>query len=280
MTLLVRLHVFSGREDPIWALSGDAEKEITAKMAQAEGHPGLSTPAERGLGYRGFSLIRPETGDGAQPLMATNAKSNDVSGAFVSGVPEIEDFLLSTGAENLEAEVVAHVQQTFEAPSIPLEAFTVKATGCPTCHGQNAPAYNPGYWNNDAQRKANNNCYAYANNQATNTFPQPGRGTGQQYTQLTCDNVGAASVRDGLANAANFTTNTAGWYVALVIWPNTDYHWYRQDDVGCWSHKPGSTDATNVDNAGHIITDPQTADRGGYTTFCTYMVTNAGVTIA
>ena len=27
----------------------------------------------------------------------------------------------------------------------------------------------------------------------------------------------------------------------LVIWPNRDYHWYRQDADGTWSHKPGST---------------------------------------
>jgi len=280
MTMLVRLHIFSGREDPMWALSGDVEQELTAKLAQAEGHPALDTPAERGLGYKGFSILRTDTADGAQPMMFANAKSDEAGGSFLSGHPEIEDFLLSTAGDSLEEGLAAHVRDTLETPPISPEMLQVEATGCPAVYAQNPPAYNPDYWNNDAYRKRNNNCYAYANNQATNTFAQPGRGSGQQYTALTCDNVGAASIRDGLANSANFSTVTPGWYVALVIWPNTDYHWYRQDNVGCWSHKPGQTDVRNVDNAGHPITDPQTADRGGYTTFCTYMVTNTGVTIA
>jgi hypothetical protein len=85
-----------------------------------------------------------------------------------------------------------------------------------------------------------------------------------------------------LAPVANFNGTLAagkGWYVALVIWPNSDYHWYRQDNVGCWSHKPGSTAVRNVDNAGNPITDPKTCNRGPYTVFCTYMVTNSGVHI-
>jgi hypothetical protein len=107
------------------------------------------------------------------------------------------------------------------------------------------------------------------------------------YTQLkTCTGAGAvepAAVSDGLAPSANFSGQLAaghGWYVALVLWPGSDYHWYRQDKVGCWSHKPGSTAARNVGNAGHAITDPKTANRGPYTVFCTYMITKASVHIS
>ena len=83
-----------------------------------------------------------------------------------------------------------------------------------------------------------------------------------------------AAVADGLVASANFTQAIAdGWYVALVIWPNVDFHWYRQDKIGCWSHKPGSTAVTNKDNSGNPITDPKTANRGGYTQFCSYMIT-------
>ena len=71
-----------------------------------------------------------------------------------------------------------------------------------------------------------------------------------------------------------------GWYVALVIWPNVDYHWYRQDNVGCWSHKPGKTAARNTDNSGNRITDPRTCNRGGYTQFCGYMNTGSWVVIS
>ena len=56
--------------------------------------------------------------------------------------------------------------------------------------------------------------------------------------------------------------------VALVVAPGLDFHWYRLDDNGKWSHKPGNTKATNLDNLGNIIDDPRTADRGPYTQFC------------
>ena len=130
-----------------------------------------------------------------------------------------------------------------------------------------------------------NNCYAYANNQITNTFPQPGRGTGRMYTVFGCTGAGAvepAAVSDGLAPCPNFGVPLApgrGWYVALVIWPGKDYHWYRQDKAGCWSHKPGNTPVRNVDNSGRAISDPRTADRGNYTVFCSYMIARAGLSI-
>ena len=117
---------------------------------------------------------------------------------------------------------------------------------------------------------------------ATNTFAQPGRATGHMYTALTCPAVGAAATSDGLHACPNFAGTLGaghGWYVALVIWPGVDYHWYRQDKVGCWSHKPGSTAARNTDNSGSAITDPRTCNRGSYTNFCTYMITTRHVRI-
>ena len=52
--------------------------------------------------------------------------------------------------------------------------------------------------------------------------------------------------------------------------PGWDYHWFRQDADGMWSHKPSHDPATNVDYAGHPIVNPETADRGPYTQFCGY----------
>jgi hypothetical protein len=54
---------------------------------------------------------------------------------------------------------------------------------------------------------------------------------------------------------------------ALVISPGHDYHWYRRDEDGTWSHKPGSSSATNRDNSNHIIYNPETANRGGTARF-------------
>ena len=35
-----------------------------------------------------------------------------------------------------------------------------------------------------------------------------------------------------------------------------DYHWWRDNKVQLWSHKPGSTDVTNVDASGKKIKNP------------------------
>ena len=41
-----------------------------------------------------------------------------------------------------------------------------------------------------------------------------------------------------------------------------DYHWYRLDDNGFWSHKPGRTHATDRDGEGNRIRDPRMAVNG------------------
>lgn len=47
----------------------------------------------------------------------------------------------------------------------------------------------------------------------------------------------------------------------IRINPDTDYHWYRQNPDGTWSHKPGETEVTNLDASGELIYDPQVCDR-------------------
>jgi hypothetical protein len=202
----------------------------------------------------------------------------------IAGVRPAEELLLSTAGAHVEDAVKAHVREAISRgvdPAVIARAVSPVPAKCPVCHAADAPVYNPAFWNTPA-RQPHNNCYNYANDQATNTFAQPGRATGHMYTALTCPSVQAGAVSDGLHPCPNFTAPLAaghGWYVALVIWPGVDYHWYRQDKVGCWSHKPGGTAARNTDNSGHAIADPQHCDRGSYTSFCTYMVTTRKVRI-
>lgn len=237
------------------------------------------------LGYRGFSVRRNEESD-AIHVHAGVIDPGHASPTLLATDREIEKWLLSTAGAHLTAAVKTHVEESLAGP-VSHEALrgVPPPSRCPACNAVDAPVYNPAIWNTPAVQP-HNNCYNYANNRITNTFAQPGRATGHMYTQLkTCTGVGAvepAAVSDGLVASANFSGHLAarhGWYVALVLWPNVDYHWYRQDKVGCWSHKPGSTAARNVDNAGHTITDPKTANRGPYTVFCTYMITKASVHI-
>src|SRR5205085_1505144 len=46
------------------------------------------------------------------------------------------------------------------------------------------------------------------------------------------------------------------YLVALVIAPGVDFHWYRQDDNGKWSHKPGPKEVTNLDALKKEIDNP------------------------
>ena len=126
-----------------------------------------------------------------------------------------------------------------------------------TC--QCAPLYEPAWWNDAGQRQFNNNCYNYATNTRTDTFAQPGLAAGAEYATLSCPDVTAGAVADELIDsptADNHCPNE-GHLVALVVAPNYDFHWYRKGRDGYWTHKPGSTPATNVDNAGNLITRPE-----------------------
>lgn len=151
--------------------------------------------------------------------------------------------------------------------------------------------YEPELWQDEVEN--NCNCYAYAiNNQTYNNGnlwykQQPG-----QYSNIHLDKSDYTSSGTLIVNAVsddfcNYSTDnnvnvifsSIGQYdicpdgtykVALVIAPNYDYHWYRQDSDGMWSHKPGITAVKRTDDSGHLIFDPQTADCGIYTAFVGY----------
>ncbi len=120
------------------------------------------------------------------------------------------------------------------------------------------------------------NCYAYSlNNQVypkTNNlwFMQPGEASGYSLTRenLTAERVEQYVRSD--STSLNFIFErvnkndkcAAGSYkVALVIAPGVDYHWYRENPDGTWSHKPGSGNVIDEDASGNVIFDPETADR-------------------
>jgi len=142
-----------------------------------------------------------------------------------------------------------------------------------------APAYDPAYWNNPTYQRCNN-CYNYGCDIRTDTFAQPGyaHGISLSLANLNCTDVGNAAIADGLAPQPEKICKGCTHLVALVIAPGDDYHWYRLDDNGRWSHKPGGSPATDLDASGNQIADPETADRYysgpdytlDYNTFCTY----------
>lgn len=139
------------------------------------------------------------------------------------------------------------------------------------------PPYSPGYWNNNRTIREENNCYNYANNKRTDTYAQPGDISGYNKADLSCGEVSRAAESDGIRPVPPTGVcpcNEAK--LALVVDTESDYsykhdyHWYRRDSDGKWSHKPGGTRATNLDKSNNIITNPETANRGRYKTFCGY----------
>ena len=94
--------------------------------------------------------------------------------------------------------------------------------------------------------------------------------------EMQCIPVISKILSDGLIPCATGLCHPCHHRVALVIAPGQDFHFYRQDADGMWSHKPGMTQATNVDASGSPISNPETADRHSpsgkisYTDFCGY----------
>jgi hypothetical protein len=136
------------------------------------------------------------------------------------------------------------------------------------------PMYQPAAWNDGNGIQLNNNCYNYGCDIQTGTYAQPGRAHGITVTQSDlndCTKVRQGAIADGLKPVecdAGCGCDECQHQVALVVSPGWDYHWYRKDRDGRWSHKMAWTPATNLDNSGNLITDPRTADRGSYTIFC------------
>jgi hypothetical protein len=135
------------------------------------------------------------------------------------------------------------------------------------------PFYQPARWNDFLTVRSRNNCYNYSNDEVTMTFAQPGRACGEQWGEISCTAIMDAAICDGLALLPDPQgACPAGTHkVHVVVAPRWDFHFYRQDDNGVWSHKLGGGLATDLDNSGQLITDPELADTGNYTDHCGYL---------
>ena len=286
MSTRITLNVFSGRKNPEVVVTGDQEKELLSRM-----RPGRElTRRERRpaplsvLGYRG--LVVEQLGRPGRGLPKTFRIANgELIGEGLNhrtADETIEDFVCgSTGPfrpHGLGDDFFKSISRAIDRYGRVRDKWPHKPPGWPRGNPcRCAPLYEPDWWNNDPTRLSCNNCYNYSTNYRTDNFAQPGYASGVSHS-LTCPTVTAAAGADGLINSpgANNHCPDEGHLVAMVIWPTQDYHWYRKGRNGYWSHKPGDTPATNLDNSGALISDPRTADRGFYTVYCTFMVVMHG----
>lgn len=314
----VTLDIFSGRPNPSWVLDEREAREVLRQVA-AHREAATPADQDRGvLGFRGLIIESDDpSAPAGHDLPASFRIAGGQSGNEGKGL-ELAERLISTmgrpfPATGLPSEVGAYggldlrglaLGELRSAPSssggsaapladaapgdfTALSGATVLGTDASSwttltvgsCSYE-ASAFNPNFWNAKRTTMRNNNCYNYASNRRTDTFAQPGRATGAQATTMACSNVDAGAVSDGAVQASTCVgSGSPRHYMAMVIWPGTDYHWYRRHSDGFWGHKPGQTAARNYDNSNNIIFDPQTANRGGYTNFCGYYFGPAGMQI-
>ena len=298
----ITLDIFSGRPNPVWELD---DAQVQQVLRDIEGQRDLVTDPSAGTGRLGFRGLVVETGSAQRELPAAfrlsaeSARGVELAQRLLArlgsphgtadappGLSRLEDLdLIRLIGEDAQSRsfsqgsqgggFAAQIQALNPAPVLGTDASSWSTIAQGSCSIEVA-AFNPTFWNNAAYQSLNN-CYNYASNRRTDTFAQPGKAAGAQATRMRCANVAAGAVADGAVQAPTCVPagNEPRWYMALVIWPNIDYHWYRKQAEGYWGHKPGQTAARNVDNSNVVITNPETADRGGYRDFCGYFFSQA-----
>jgi len=294
--LRVTIDIFSGRPNPVVELKGDKAKDALKRLQPVRNIEGAdaaveTVPAFSKLGYRGLIIEQMEDRSDFLPdsfrlahgeLFGENlahlAADSDfeeyiIEAAELQNVDAGDDFRRMLKAEMAKARDARKSDEVRPIIQPPFFKRILEENKIAPC----SPLYEPGWWNDGGQRQWNNNCYNYASNYRTDTFAQPGLAAGTMYSAISVDEVKKAALADCLEDAPKANNPPAeGHLVALVIAPGWDYHWYRMNRNCSWSHKPGSTQATNLDNAGAKIIDPRAADRGPYTEFAGFMVVKHG----
>ena len=306
--LRIEADIFSGRPNPAWMVT-DSEQAADLLAAVSESPEAVAKPGAgfKGLGYREVqvSLIQDDeprrrrvpreialgstaaadltaSGSLARRFVETMVSSGDVKLREHEDTPldrSILEFILED-MERLLADPPRPGLPPPPPPPGPLRT-TVHDARCQNCSYE-VSQYNPAFWNSSPYVQKNNNCYNYARNWRTDTFAQPGQAHGARTHTYQCPNVATAAMADGLKNRCDCLSDREypRRLMALVVAPNSDYHWYREQRGGFWGHKPGRTPARNTDNNGALVVNPETAARGFYTDFCGYYYAGRSVVIA
>jgi hypothetical protein len=287
--LQITADMFSGRPNPTRVVESDEARELLREIAQNQSAIADVHEGYQGLGYRGLVVeALSDNITSKYDLPATfrippngQAKGLEIGERVLASMRKVDVLdeglhaLLIQELQRLETREDATEPDHSEPPTLTESSEAAKQnvaakTRSVTCWIE-LGAFNPGFWN-DPAHIGRNNCYNYASNRRTDTFAQPGRATGHQATVMSCPNVTAAALSDGLHHRFDCfgDSEKPRWLMALVVAPGYDYHWYRKQKEGYWGHKPGGTAARNVDNNGAIVWNPETAARLPYTNFCGY----------
>jgi hypothetical protein len=134
------------------------------------------------------------------------------------------------------------------------------------------PKYQPNKWNNKESVKYNHNCYAYVLNTIAKREGKPQPGYFANFPPINKDDYNCQAFYERLKKdipSLYLTTFNEkckkGFYKGFIAIDNKeedqDYHFYRQDNTGYWSHKPGRQDAVDYDSDFKKIKNPVIANR-------------------
>lgn len=162
------------------------------------------------------------------------------------------------------------------------------------------PKYNSKLWNEKKERRETHNCFAYAMNiidikqildcltslNCDGAFHQPGSASGhvgfKSSVPKTCPDMFTRIMGDNPSIKPTTFLERCPMQtskIALVVDPDEDYHFLRQDSDGWWSQKGGAKPVVKSDASGRPIWNPELADHNwtneqgvlDYEVFCGYM---------
>ncbi|XP_020892477.1 uncharacterized protein LOC110231765 [Exaiptasia diaphana] len=263
---------YSGLEDPIWNITEkDTEfNEIKTLYDDAikrkATFPNNSMPSQ--LGYRGIMISEDNL---ATWFDLVGNKTFDLQVAIVNSGMSRDEISKTVGSIMIEA--------IKNETAKPVDNY--KLTQKPYKRAPDYPLYNTNRWRNWIIQYCNN-CYNYGSDIPSPPwyrFAQPGLGNGGVgfARPITANRVLAAANGDGVVTQRVGDTDAVpnppanSHLVALVVAPDSslnardgDFHWYRLDSSGRWSHKPGRTPVKDRDGRGRTINDPRMAANNPY----------------
>lgn len=184
----VTLLAYTGLRDPVWRISKYSNPEISNLLLHAKSndyvYPHKCIPPK--TGYKGFLV---QESEGEQLIVGPVTI-------------QLQLFLLDTMPCELPPtghcrEKIRHVIISGKVSADCPDTEIALGEIC-TYNASSAPAYNPKRWNADDTKRLKNNCYNYALDQITNTYAQPGRASGEIYSEISGVEIRDAAVRDGL----------------------------------------------------------------------------------
>ena len=168
------------------------------------------------LGYKGFLV---EEGDQYPVRVIVGPETTPLQNLLLQSIP----------AEKVSKEFKDKIANVIKSGKVlPMKLNDVKENFTEPIAKRAFPNWEgaTNTWGHDYAIR-NNNCYNYANDKVTNTFAQPGKGSGREWAAITNDEIREAARRDGLVlvdNPAgggipNISKNGPYHLVALVVDP-------------------------------------------------------------